>query len=126
VSPIAWIYVLWCLVGGILGAVIAQSKNRKTWQGALLGVLLGLIGVLIVALLPKLPERSSVGRASGDPIGPVRQPAAVPDTGPSVSDAILQLAALRDDGVISPEEFESKKNELLDGLATDPRNDEAG
>ncbi len=55
-SLIAWIYVLWCLVGGILGAVIARSKNRKTWHGALLGVLLGLIGVLIVALLPTLPE----------------------------------------------------------------------
>jgi hypothetical protein len=55
-SLIAWIYVLWALVGGILGAVIARSKNRKTWHGALLGVLLGLIGVLIVALLPTLPE----------------------------------------------------------------------
>ena len=53
VSPAVWVYVFWCLIGGILGLVIARSKNRKTWEGALLGVLLGLIGVLIVALLPK-------------------------------------------------------------------------
>ena len=39
-SPIAWIYVFWCLIGGVLGAVIARSRNRKTWVGALLGVLL--------------------------------------------------------------------------------------
>ena len=68
VSPIVWIYALWCLVGGILGAVIARSKNRKTWHGALLGVLLGLIGVLIVALLPARPEAASVGDAGGDAV----------------------------------------------------------
>jgi hypothetical protein len=67
-SLVVWLYVLWCLVGGILGAVVAQSKNRKAWHGALLGVLLGLIGVLIVALLPEVPEASPVDGAGEDPI----------------------------------------------------------
>jgi uncharacterized membrane protein YeaQ/YmgE (transglycosylase-associated protein family) len=58
-SPIVWIYVFWCLIGGVLGAVIAESKNRKAWQGALLGVLLGLIGVLIIALLPNVSDTSA-------------------------------------------------------------------
>jgi hypothetical protein len=44
---------LWCLVGGFFGAIIGRSKNRAPWEAALLGVLLGLIGVLIVATLPR-------------------------------------------------------------------------
>ncbi len=53
VSPFVWIVVFWCLIGGVLGALLARSKNRKTWEGAVLGVLLGLLGVLLVALLPE-------------------------------------------------------------------------
>jgi len=38
------------------------------------------------------------------------------ESGPNAADAIRQLAALRDDGLISPEEFETKRKELLDRL----------
>jgi hypothetical protein len=45
-------------------------------------------------------------------------PAAPPDSpavgqGESVGDKLRQLASLRDDGIISAEEFEAKKAELL-------------
>jgi hypothetical protein len=48
--------LFWCLVGGIVGAIIGQSKHRAPWEAGLLGVLLGLIGVLIVAVLPRVAE----------------------------------------------------------------------
>jgi hypothetical protein len=46
---------------------------------------------------------------------PVASPSNQPAVGPgeSVGDKLRQLAALRDDGIISPEEFEAKKAELL-------------
>ena len=94
VSRIGWLYVLWCLIGGILGAVIAHSRNRKTWEGALLGVLLGLIGVLILALLPK---------GSDTPTPP---PAARP-TMPDGEENPLELARARyARGEITREEFD--------------------
>jgi uncharacterized membrane protein YdbT with pleckstrin-like domain len=40
-------------------------------------------------------------------------PAAAPAPGPSVPDQLEQLASLRDRGIITPEEFEAKKSELL-------------
>jgi hypothetical protein len=105
VSPVVWIYVFWCLIGGILGAVIARSKNRKTWQGAVLGVLLGLIGVVIVALLPRGSDTPTP--TSGPPL---------PQDAPSSSTAQsttpddenpLELARARyARGEITREEFE--------------------
>jgi hypothetical protein len=104
-SPLFWIYVLWCLIGGILGAVIAQSKGRKTWQGALLGVLLGLIGVLIVVLLPKVgetPAPSSPAPPPQDaPAPPTAEPATPDDENP-LEVARAQLAR----GDITREEFD--------------------
>lgn len=47
--------IVW-LICGIVGALIAQTKNRRPWVGALLGGALGLVGILIVACLPRLPR----------------------------------------------------------------------
>lgn len=47
--------IVW-LVCGIFGALIFQAKNRTPWKGAVLGFLLGLIGVFIAALLSKQPS----------------------------------------------------------------------
>ena len=43
--------LLWA-VFGILGAVLAEYRRRTVVEGALLGLLLGPIGVLIVLLWP--------------------------------------------------------------------------
>ena len=50
-----WIIVFWALCGGI-GCAINQAKNRSGVEGFLLGGLLGVIGVIIVLCLPKLPS----------------------------------------------------------------------
>jgi hypothetical protein len=90
---VVWIYVFWALVGGILGAVIAQSKNRRPWEGALLGVLLGLIGVLIVALLPKVVEAPAGPGAAVSATGATpRRRTVSTDERPAVAQARLDEA----------------------------------
>jgi len=57
--------------------------------------------------------------ATPAPAPPARAPAALPpaiDTPEEVADAVQRLGELRDKGLISPEEFEAKKQELLGRL----------
>jgi hypothetical protein len=84
--------LFWCLVGGILGAVIAQSKNRSAWEGAFLGVLLGLLGVLIVALLPKIAESQTPAGASGVAARPGAIRHATREERPAIAQARLDEA----------------------------------
>jgi hypothetical protein len=49
------ILILW-LVCAVVGALIAQSKNRSPVVGALWGGLLGVIGVVIIACHSKLEK----------------------------------------------------------------------
>lgn len=52
------ILLLWLLFG-IIGALIANNKGRSSCGGFALGVLLGPIGVLIVALLSRQEPQAS-------------------------------------------------------------------
>jgi hypothetical protein len=61
--------ILICVVCAIAGAVIAQSKNRPAWHGAFAGGLVGPIGVLIVAVAPKLEPGSKAVTRTPAPIG---------------------------------------------------------
>ena len=45
------------LIGAILGALIAQSKNLSPFLGVILGGFLSLLGLLILAVLPKQAPR---------------------------------------------------------------------
>ena len=53
----ALILVIWLLCG-IGGAMIAQSKNRSPWIGAVVGFAGGLIGVFVLALLSKTSDEA--------------------------------------------------------------------
>ena len=44
-------------VCGALGAYVSTAKNRNAAEGLILGVLLGVIGVLIAALLPTVTDK---------------------------------------------------------------------
>lgn len=46
--------VLWILVGGICSAGLAQSRNRSVGGWFVVGMLLGPIGILLAACMPKL------------------------------------------------------------------------
>ena len=65
---------------------------------------------LRAGMLESSPGRAALGAPTLD-LGTSDQPAVGP--GETVGDKLRQLAALRDDGIISPEEFEAKKVELL-------------
>jgi hypothetical protein len=106
VSPFVWIYVFWCLIGGILGAVLARSKNRKTWEGAVLGVLLGLLGVLLIALLPEGNE-TPTPTPTPTPTSPPARPPSTAQPMPQEPENPLELARARyASGEITREEFE--------------------
>ena len=50
---IIW-WAMGALVFAVIGALIAQSKNRRPIDGALLGGFLGLIGIVILACQSKI------------------------------------------------------------------------
>ena len=61
-------------------------------------------------------ERAAAGRLVRGTRRPSRGAEAVPVTTPDVADQITKLAALRDQGHITPEEYEAKKAELLERM----------
>ena len=60
--------IVFGLISGVvcafLGARVARSKNRHPAIGVVLGFCLGLIGLLIVALIPKNKRFEQVGAAA--------------------------------------------------------------
>lgn len=58
---IGTVFVVAVVVCGVIAAAIASAKNRSMLGWFLLGALLGLIGVLIVALLPSEPPPAPLG-----------------------------------------------------------------
>ena len=70
----------------LISAVIGYQKNRL-FLGAILGFLLGLIGVIIIACIPKSPKDNL--------------------------DALMKLSELKEKGIITEAEFAAKKKEYL-------------
>lgn len=60
------------------------------------------------------PIRSSEPAPVAAPVAPAPTPAV--DTADEIADALARLGELRDKGIVSPEEFEAKKLELLERL----------
>jgi hypothetical protein len=58
---ILW-FALGALVSGAIGALIAGRKNRGRVEGFAAGLLLGVIGIGIMALIPPKPPKPSKGR----------------------------------------------------------------
>ena len=92
--------VLWCVGLGYAGAVIARSKNREASVGVVLGIFLGVIGLLILALLPELPEDASAAAASSTVARaqPRRRPVPADQRRASAQARLDEIAAVVDEG----------------------------
>jgi hypothetical protein len=86
-----FVWLLMGLICMILGARLAELRNRSWWVGASLGLVLGVLGLAIVALLP------SAGAAHVKPaVQPYRRPAPA-DKRPAAAQARLdEIAAAID------------------------------
>jgi hypothetical protein len=93
----------------LMGDVISVGQNGLLAFLAI-GAALLIWPRLRAGMLESAPGRAALGAPTLD-LGTSDQPAIGP--GEPVGDKLRQLAALRDDGIISPEEFEAKKVELL-------------
>lgn len=56
---------LWCLAWGLAGAAIARSKGREEWLGAVLCIFLGVIGLVILLVLPEVPADTPTAHDTG-------------------------------------------------------------
>jgi hypothetical protein len=95
------IALLWAALPMVIAGSIASSRGQSVGLAVLLTLVLGWIGLLIVVVLQK-PEiveaaRNTVAAAGGN----------------DVADQIRKLGALRDEGLLTEEEFTAKKARLL-------------
>lgn len=54
--------VIWFVAWGVGGAVLARSRGREAWLGAVICVFLGAIGIVILVVLPEVPSGPSAPR----------------------------------------------------------------
>ncbi len=116
------------MVIALLPAAIAKAKGRSFIAWWVLGVLFFII-VFPVSVFMKSAKRSKAGPSREKRKKAVetegenpaekdapREPEAERNDAVGIYDKIERLAALKEKGVISEEEFQSKKNELLDRI----------
>lgn len=92
---------------------LRMLRNAKAFKKAMLEAKHELEIELNRATMP--PVRSSDGAPAAPPAAAPADPAPTPqaDTADEVADALGRLGDLRDRGILTPEEFEAKKAELL-------------
>lgn len=87
----------------VLSASIASSRGQSAIAAFLIGFVLGWIGLILVFLLMK-PEILDRARTTVDNVGRSRT---------DVAEKIRTLGELRDQGLLTADEFQAKKAELL-------------
>ncbi|GLO38211.1 hypothetical protein PPUN14671_50480 [Pseudomonas putida] len=119
------IIVFWLVLSAGVG-MLASSKGRSFWGFTLLSVitspLLGLIIVLIVSDLNKESAREAQVAAENErhlesikAIARSNTVAAPSQENVSVADELEKLAALKERGILTDEEFATQKKQLLQG-----------
>jgi hypothetical protein len=115
--------ILWA-VCAIVGAVIADSKGRNPFLWAVLCLVFGLVGILVISVLPN--EKPAVQPHPVFTRSPnaVRPNAVTPTiaTTPSatVTSDLQQLSSMHERGALSDEEFAAAKARVLDGSVSGP------
>ncbi|MGN6111071.1 MAG: SHOCT domain-containing protein [Kofleriaceae bacterium] len=103
-------------LGGVICAVIATSKRRSLVGWFVIGFLLPLVGVILVLVLPPGEVNLEANMMDLDHPPPPRPV----DSRQASLEALERLAALRDRGVLTAEELDAKKKELLAASASPP------
>jgi Short C-terminal domain len=120
--------IIW-FISFVLAIGLGSDKGRG-WQGAVLGFFLGVIGLVIVWLLPSRPVRAFDDWDEGLPEPDAEQVMGLTDSigarrgtaspmiitaAPAldVADQIRKLAQLRDRGILTDDEFAAQKAKLL-------------
>mgnify|MGYP005782277435 CR=1 FL=1 len=85
--------ILYILICGNIAKHIGNTKNYK--NGFIWGALLGIIGIIVVAVMPYKEQ----GKTNNNSI-----------------EKIKELSILKDNEIITQEEFETKKKELLNKM----------
>ena len=98
--------VLW-IIFAFVTAAIAESKKRSVIGWFFVGLLIGIFGILLIALLPSLEPIQQVIYTPH----PGHQLQSPPSESPM--QALEQLGNLHQQGVITEAEFLAKKQELL-------------
>lgn len=94
----AYIAIVLGFIFGYISRTVAKSKGYA--NGFWWGFFLGLLGLLVVALRP---DRSKQMRNKSD-------------ASSNYTQALERLAAMREHGILTEEEFKEKKQEILDRI----------
>jgi hypothetical protein len=94
-------------IGAFICSLLASGKQRSALGWFFIGFFLPLIGIILIVVLPN----GGGGLQVPPDVDPY--PVQVQRPAPTALDELDKLAGLRDRGVLSPQEFEAKKRDLL-------------
>jgi hypothetical protein len=102
---LVWAIVVWGGITGVICALLAESRGYTPGGGFALGLVLGVFGLIYLALRPKVIEVV--------PVMPVGPDGSVPV---SSRERLDELASLRDDGLITDAEYRLKRSQVIEEI----------
>lgn len=117
------VWVVIAIVCAIAGYFIGQNKGQAG-LGLVLGLLLGIIGLIIIALVPGSPNHP-VAHASGPSMGGPSMgagpsigggPRLEPQTADNAESRLKRLDTLRASGALTDGEYQAQRQRVIEGL----------
>lgn len=108
------IFVILWIACAVAGALIAESKGRNPGLWAVLCLIFGLVGILVISVLSseKPPAQQPMAAFT-------RAPSAATPTATMTGD-LQQLISMHERGALSDEEFAAAKARVLEGSVSAP------